>query len=507
MRSKFSALRMLIAILYIATLASCTHLRSFPDPNIDELRADIAYLSSPEMAGRAPGDAAQDAVSGFLIDRMEQAGLSPAFAVQPDAKFGGWAQPVTLFQRTPQRAELQFKYNGKVITQPQGRLTMIGIEPSISANCARILFLGRGNAALVTKYDLSNTVVLLNAAPNETERAEREALLSNAGAIGVIELARGGDAYQILAGEINQTHFFQPTSAIDPVAGMQRAGFSAVMGEERAVALVTQSGADWDKLLLRSSLPGFSGEWLKATVDVAIKTDIRAIASHNVGGVLKGRKPGSGAVVFIAHWDHLGHCIKRSGLPDIICPGAIDNASGIAAMLQIAERLAERTHDRDIYFIATTGEEHGFIGARTLLKNGPVPSGAMVGIFNLDMVAITSAGAPVAIVGWNGGPFDTAIAKIVRDHGLRRSENPLAETFLKRQDGWVFLNAGLPARMVNSSYGDEWALKAFLANGYHSPSDRYSPTMELGGAAQDIRLHIALGHHFADTGRYPMAQR
>lgn len=496
-------LRAGIAALLLAAFASCTYPKGTSDPNIDELSADIAYLSAPEMAGRAPGGVAQDAVSGFLIDRMEQASLAPAFAAQGDAKFGGWAQPVTLYQRLPQRADLQFKYKGKAVSQPQGRLAMIGIMPTISAKDARILFLGRGSAELATKFDLSNTVVLLNAAPNEGERAEREALLSKAGAIGVIELTRGGDTFRILAEEISELRFFQPTPDMDPIGGMPRAGFSGVMGEERAVALITQSGADWDKLMLRSSLPGYAGEWLTATVDVSIDTDIRAVESHNVGGVLKGKKPGSGAVLFIAHWDHLGFCVRNSQTANAICPGAIDNASGIAALLQIAERLAENKHDRDIYFIATTGEEHGFIGARALLQNGPVTPDAMIGIFNLDMVAIAPAGTPVAVVGWDGGPFDTAITTVLNMQGLRRSDSPLADTFLQRQDGWVFLDAGLPARMVNSSYGDEWALKAFLANGYHSPSDSYSPTMELGGAVQDIRLHVALGQHFANVKLYP----
>ena len=504
MKPNHMTLRAGIATLLLAVLASCTHPRPVSDPNIAELRADIAYLSAPEMAGRAPGGVAQDAVSGFLIDRMEQAGLAPAFTTQGDAKFGGWAQPVKLYQRVPINGALQFKLKGKPISQPQGSLALIGTARNISKNDARILFLGRGDATAATKYDLSNTIVLLNAAPNEAERAEREAVLHKAGAIGVIELTRGRDNYRRLAEEISQLHFFQPPPDMDPIGGMPRASFSGVMGEERAVAIVTQSGADWDKLMLRSSLPGYAGEWLTVTVDVSIDTDIRAVDSHNVGGVLKGKKPGSGAVLFIAHWDHLGICVRNSQSPNAICPGAIDNASGIAALLQIAERLAEGTHDRDIYFIATTGEEHGFIGARVLLQNGPVMPDAMIGIFNLDMVAIAAAGTPVGIVGWDGGPFDAAITTVLNAQGLRRSENPLADTFLQRQDGWVFVNAGLPARMVNSSYGDEWALKAFLSNGYHSPSDRYSPTMELGGAVQDIRLHVALGRHFADTRLYPV---
>ena len=504
---QFGIFRKLVApALILALLGACTRATVLSEPNVDELRADIAYLSAPEMAGRAPGGVAQDAVTGFLIDRMEQAGLTPAFDSQNSANLRGWAQPVTMYQRFPRSFNLQFKRGKKAISQPAGRLALIGIEPNIQIKEARVFFLGRGNADHAAQTDLSNAIVLINAAPNEAERAAREASLSKAGALAVIELARGADPYRILAAEFDHPHFFQPSSDMDTISGMPRASVSGVMGEERAVALVTQSGLDWDKLLLRSSLPGFSGEWLPASADLSVETVIETVNSHNIGGVLKGKKPGSGAVLFVAHWDHLGLCVRRSGLPDIVCPGAVDNASGIAAMLQIAERLAEMDHDRDIYFVATTGEEHGFIGARTLLQDGPAAPTNWVGIFNLDMLAIAPAGTPVAVVGWDGGPVDQTIEKVMAEQGLRRSENPLADSFLKRQDGWVFLSAGLPARMVNSSYGDEWALRGFLANGYHSPADSYKPTIELGGAMQDIRLHIALGHHFASTRLFPLKE-
>lgn len=484
-------------------LSGCAHTPRLPEPNVLELHADMAYLSSPEMAGREPGAQSEMAVSGFLIDRMEQAGLAPAFIKQSDAQYGGWSQPVTLFKRLPQKAEIQFRRNGKILTQPQGRLRVIGVMPNVTISDAPILFLGRGSVDAALRNDLKGAIVLLHAAPNEADRAEREAALALAGALGVIELVRGGDAFAALNREIDHFHFFRPTLAMDPINGLNRTSFSAIMGEERAVSLVTQSGVDWDKMLLRSTLPGYTGDWLKARADISVDTHIEKIQSQNIGGVIKGRKPNSGAVLFIAHWDHLGHCVRRSGLPDIICPGAVDNASGIAAMLQIAEALAEKSHDRDIYFVATTGEEHGFVGANTLLANLPFAKDDMVAVFNLDMLAIAPAGTPVSVIGWEGGPFDQAILQVITEQGLKRSDNPMADSFLKRQDGWVFVQSGHPARMVNSSYGDEWALNAFLSNGYHSPSDRYSPNIEIGGALQDIRLHIALGHHFANMETYP----
>lgn len=503
MSRAFTSPRWILTAALGLTLASCVTPPPRNSANFDELRADIAYLSAPEMQGREPGGVAEIPVSGFLIDRMEQAGLTPAFSAQADAKHGGWGQPVAMYQRIRGNAKLTFKRNGKVLSQPEGRLSLIGIEPKITLQNAPILFLGRGNAELAAKQDLTGAIVMLQAAPNEAERAQREAWLADAGALGVIELVRGGEAFAALNNEFEYRHFFRPSQAIDPIIGTKRTRFTAIMGEERAVSLIAQGGGDWDKWLLRSSFPDFAGKWLRSVVDLDLETEIQHIESQNIGGVIRGQKPGSGAIFFIAHWDHLGHCVRKSGLPDVVCPGAVDNASGIAAILQIAEALAETKHDRDIYFVATTGEEHGFAGAATLLAKSPAPTQSIVGLFNLDMLAIAPAKTPVAVVGWNGDPFDLGIAKVLAQQGLERSESALAETFLSRQDGWVFVQAGLPARMVNSSYGDEWALNAFLANGYHSPLDHYTPSIELGGALQDIDLHIALGRFFASERTYP----
>lgn len=493
------AMRGLTIVFASLLAASCVHAPKIAPVEEAELRADIVYLSSPEMMGRAPGGVAEGPVAGFIIDRFSQSGLTPAFADLDASTLSGWAQPVVMHQREPVQFTVGFSKGSKALPVPTGQMAFIGAQADVSVSGAKLYFIGRGDDAY-DGVDLTGAVVLTPVASTDRERIARERKFAMAGALGVIEIVRGREAYGKLAGKIQRAHFHEPDGK-DVVNG--GTSFTGVMAEERAVALVSLLGKDWDKLMLRSVLPNYAGEFLGASFDLSLQTQMTEIKSQNIGGVIKGRKRGAGAVLFIAHWDHLGVCAPATGPATIICPGAVDNASGITAMLHIAEALAAQKHDRDIYFVATTGEEHGFVGARELMADLPVPPEQYQAIFNLDMLAIAPAGTPVAIVGANGGDVDTMIIAVMADMGLVPATNGLADSFIDRQDGWVFLSVGLPARMVNSSYGDEAALNGFLNSGYHNPADAYSPAMELGGAMQDIRLHIELGRAFGSVKRYP----
>ena len=489
-----------LSLLFAAMLAaSCVHAPKVAPVEEAELRADIAYLSSPEMQGRAPGGVAEGPVAGFLIDRFAQSGLSPAFADLEQSTLSGWAQPVVMHQREPLQFTVGFNKGTKELAVPTGQIAFIGAQADVSVSGAKLYFVGRSDAEK-SDLDLTGAVVLIQVASTDRERAAREQRFAKAGAVGVIEIVRGREAYGKLAGKMQRAHFYEPA---EDGAMLDRTLFGGVMAEERAVVLVSLLGNDWDKLMLRSALPDYAGEYLGASMDLSLQTQLSVVKSQNIGGVIKGRKRGAGAVLFIAHWDHLGVCAPATGPATVICPGAVDNASGITALLHIAEALAAERHDRDIYFIATTGEEHGFIGARTLLAHSPVPPESLLAIFNLDMLAIAPAGTPVAIVGADGGRVDATIIEVMAGMGLAPANNGLADSFRERQDGWVFLSAGLPARMVNSSYGDEGALNGFLGRAYHNPADAYSPAIELGGAMQDIRLHIELGRAFSSVKRFP----
>ncbi|WP_309140974.1 M20/M25/M40 family metallo-hydrolase [Novosphingobium sp. G106] len=208
-------------------------------------------------------------------------------------------------------------------------------------------------------------------------------------------------------------------------------------------------------------------------------------------------------MLFLAHWDGFGRCAEPPA-EDLICNGAIDNASGVAVLTEIARRLSrERQMDRDIYFLATTAEELGLLGAHAFAENPPLPLGQIVAAFNIDSVAIAPAGTPLGIVGKGLTPLDTQIAAVARQQKRKIVDGDAANAYLRRQDGWALQQHDIPAVMVTSAYGDLSKLEHFFEGNYHRPHDDLNQKIELGGAAEDVAFHVALGRWFADSRRVP----
>ena len=232
-------------------------------------------------------------------------------------------------------------------------------------------------------------------------------------------------------------------------------------------------------------------------------TDEEAVESANVVGVLRGSEEGSGAVVLMAHWDHLGECASQ--VEDRLCNGAVDNASGVAAMLESARLLAAKGRlQRDVYVVATTSEEDGLLGANAFADDPPVPLPTIVAAFNFDSSAIAPRGSPLAVLGWGRTALDRDIARIASRNGRSVRIRPSQERWLMRQDGWALLQRDVPSVLVSSTFSDEARLQAFEQGTYHKPGDEWGPSVELGGAAQDVLLHVALVEHFASTSAYPV---
>ena len=213
--------------------------------------------------------------------------------------------------------------------------------------------------------------------------------------------------------------------------------------------------------------------------------------SHNVVGIARGKRPDGRAVVVMAHWDHLGVCMPQSAT-DKVCNGAVDNASGIAAMLAVAERVAAMRLDRDVWFVATSAEEWGLLGAKAFAENPPLPLASIVAGFNLDTIAIASSGAPVAMVAAPGTGLDALVKEAAAAVGRSWDGDDEAAPFLKRQDGWALAGKGVPMIMAGGSFSNMDLLKRFLAGSYHAANDELRPETDLGGAVDDANLHVEL---------------
>ncbi|MES2905371.1 MAG: M20/M25/M40 family metallo-hydrolase [Pseudomonadota bacterium] len=238
-----------------------------------------------------------------------------------------------------------------------------------------------------------------------------------------------------------------------------------------------------------STVPAESSESPQGEFN-ARRAALGSFTSHNVVGVARGRHPDGKVVLLMAHWDHLGICAPEAA--DKICNGAVDNGSGVAAMLAVAERVAKLGLDRDVWFVATSAEEWGLLGAKAFADRPPLPLASIIAGFNLDMIAVASSGARVAMI----APPHSRLAPLVRQSaaalGRAWDGDREADSFLRRQDGWALAERGVPMVMVSGSFSDMKLLQSFIANRYHSPDDELRPHTDLGGAVDDANLHLEM---------------
>ena len=253
------------------------------------------------------------------------------------------------------------------------------------------------------------------------------------------------------------------------------------------------------KRMIPANGPGMPHGQVEFTKAIVV---LGATTSHNVVGKVSGANPDGKAVLLMAHWDHLGLC-RPAGDADRICNGAVDNASGTAALLALVRRVKAMRLDRDVYFVFTGAEEWGLFGAKAFAANPPLPLAGIVAGFNLDTIAVAPAGMPVAIV----AEKDSALIPLVRSAaaavGRAWDGDQEAAAFIERQDGWPLTQKKVPMAMAGGSFSDMKRLKAFLGGLYHGEDDELTAATELGGAVDDANLHVELVRRAASRGFRP----
>ncbi|WP_066553859.1 M28 family peptidase [Croceicoccus bisphenolivorans] len=237
----------------------------------------------------------------------------------------------------------------------------------------------------------------------------------------------------------------------------------------------------------------------------------RTLDTYNFIARLPGSEPQAGAVLVMAHWDHLGYGSRcRANGDDRICNGAVDNASGLAMLIEIARTLAQGPQlDRDVYFLATGGEEDGLRGASAFVSDPPVPLENFVAAFNLDTEGIAPAGAPAVVLATPDPATTDKLMRIISGTAHEQGVELVPpdgrnRKFLRRQDGWVFDAEGIPAVLISTAFAQKERLSSYMRGRYHRADDE-AAFVELGGAADMVRFHAALVTRVADPARMPRA--
>lgn len=495
------------AVAPLALLLASAAALAQADPPVTpaDLQRHIERLASDEFQGRAPSTEGEVLTTRYIVEQFQSRGLEPA------GEGGTWFQPVRLVERAAGEHNVQWSANGRAVQFAQDEIVLLGRDASQRIADAPVIFAGHGaripdrGIDQLAGADVRGAVVLvLLEGPNIEgfpSLAERRQAVSDAGAAAVIAIV-GSD---VPWATVRTAMSGQSATRLDSTPVPDVTGAMPLAAAQR---LVAAGGGDLERMMNDQPGSSFRAVTLPLRATMEVNTRVGRYTSNNVVGRLRGSGNTNENLLYLAHWDHLGTC-RPEGEADRICNGAVDNASGIAALIEIAGRLSRQPRPaRDILFLATTAEESGLLGAEYFAAHPVVPIPSIVAAINMDTIAIAPAGTPVAVMGRGYPALDRVIDETIQAAGRQIDTDDEANALVQRQDGWELTQAGIPTIMVGGSFSNMQLLGAFLNGAYHQPGDQLGQPIPLDGAAEDTSLMVALGRRLADPTVYqrPAAQ-
>lgn len=508
-----------------------------PKFDMQRLSGDIRTLSSDAFEGRAPASAGEVKTVEFLTQRMKEAGLEPGGPMGANG-VRSWTQDVPLLKsEIVGKPSLSLTLGGKARTLTQGqeiavRAALTG-DKAVSLKDVPLVFVGYGIKAPERGWDDFKgvdlhgkiMVVLVNDPDFEgpegrfggkamtyygrwTYKFEEAARQGAIGTLIVHETDAASYGWATVASSNTNTMFDivrdKPRSAHSPLEGwIQR---------DLAVDLFKASGLDFEKLRVDARSADFRPVPLKATLDASYQVKPETIISKNVLGRIAGTSHADETVIYSAHWDHLG-----VGTPDArgdrIFNGAVDNASGTAALLELARAYkAAPAPARSVLFLAVTAEEKGLLGSSYYAANPVWPLARTVGVLNMDSVISPGPAKDFTISGQARlDLLDMLIAEGAKRNRTYTPDPKVEAGGFFRSDHFPFAKQGVPA--ISYGAGDDlvdggtaagkaWS-DAYVKAKYHQQADEWSADWNLEGTRQDMDLLYAVGRNLADSRVWP----
>ena len=483
----------------------------------------VQYLADDKLEGRNTGSAGHRKAAAYVAGEFERAGLRPAGT-------DGYIQPVRFHTRRLREAEssLTLVRNGESEELVLGEDAIIGtrIDPAPVVD-AELVFAGYALTVPEMQYDdlagldLRGKIVLyMNGGPASIPGplrshyqfgAERGRFLERAGAIGTIAIQNPHHMdlpWQRIALASRQASMSLADPALDPQFGLK---FGAMLNPAQAEKWFAGSGHSFDDLVALADagkpLPRFP---LHASIHATAAVDRGEVESQNVAGILPGADPvlKDQYVVLTAHLDHLGIGEPING--DRIYNGAMDNASGVAALLDVAESLNESKPKlrRSLLFVAVTGEEKGLLGSAYFAAHPTVKLGSMVADLNVDMFLPLFPLHSLIVFGLNESDLGDQIRAVAKAHGVRVEDDPEPQrNVFIRSDQYSFIRRGIPSLMMMVGYEkgspEEKTVNTWLKERYHAPADDLRQPVDLEAAGRFDDLFRSLAEAVADRPERP----
>ena len=524
-----------LALVPLALLAACqTPARQDAvRPSTATMQRLVERLASDEFEGRAPGTIGEEKTAALLVSEFTRLGLQPG-------NKGSFFQDVPLVEITGRsHSAMRFTGGRGPVTAAYGPEMVVGTyrtaQPSVRIADSPVVFVGYGiNAPEKGWNDYAGldvrgktVVILVNDPDYETPGLTgpfngRAMTYYGRWTYKYEEAARQGAAAAIIVHDtvpaaygwnVVQSSWTGAQQVAD--SANDNADQSLAIGwisNAKAQELMRAAGQDLTALTAAAKRPGFRAVDLGTRMSVSFDNAIRKHRSKNVIAVLPGTERSDEYVLYTAHWDHLGRCEKAPDGDDI-CNGAVDNATGTAALVALAEAnvKAGRT-PRSQVFLAVTAEESGLLGARYYAANPVFPLGSTVGGVNMDALSVAGPARNVVVVGRGKSELDAYLARALAAQSRVASDEPTPEKgFYYRSDHFELAKRGVP--MLYFEGGDdlvtggraagEAAAQDYERNRYHGPQDELDASWNWDGIASDLQLYYAVGRDLATSRAWP----
>jgi Zn-dependent M28 family amino/carboxypeptidase len=499
----------------------------------EDFAARLQKLASDEFEGRKPGTLGERVTVAWIKDQFQRIGLKPGNGEQ-------WAQTVPMIETNLLDADqvaLEIKAGDASETLAYRKDLIVGtLDASVRVDIKNsdVVFAGYGVDAPELGWNdyagldvKGKTVVVLINDPGWgnhdaslfkdraltyygrwTYKFEEAARKGAAACLIVHETAGAGYPWDVVVNSWSGPQYALPPQE-DPAPRLAAAGW---LTTEAAQRLFAKAGKDFDALKKSADLRGFTPVDLGVSATLAFGSKISHSSSENVLGLLPGSTRPDEVIVYSAHWDHFGKDDALEG--DRIYNGAIDNGTGVAALLEIAEAFAHQDPPpaRSILFIADTLEESGLLGSSYYVTHPLFPLDKTVANLNMDAMPIMGPTRDIAVISWGQSELDGYIEQVAQAQGRTVVPDDAPEKgFFFRSDQLHFARMGVPVLYLRSGLdlveGGEQAGRAayadYTANRYHKVDDEYDPAWDFRGVMMDVEAFHAVGKRLAGETTFP----
>lgn len=504
---------------------------AIPPISLETLKEVTRTLASDEFQGRAPTTPGEEKTVAYLAQHFQQAGLQPG-------NEGSWFQDVPLVETIATPTPLRVTGGTEPLTF-EWRKDMVAnsyqVQPSISLDDSDMVFVGYGiNAPERGWNDYAGVdvkgktvVILVNDPDYQTPATEgpfngRAMTYYGRWTYKYEEAARQGAAAAFIVHDTEPASYgwnVVQSSWTGPQYNMDAANNhmdqSKVIGwltNDAANRLFAAAGKDLGQLSAAAKQPGFKAVPLGLEASIGLENEIKRAASKNVVGILPGTTRPNEYVLYTAHWDHLGIC-DADATGDNICNGALDNATGTAGLVALAEAHARAGRpERSIVFLAVTAEESGLLGSKYYAENPIYPLARTVGGINMDGLNIVGDTRDFVVIGKGKSELEDYLQRATDAYGLTLKNEPTPEAgYFYRSDHFSLAKLGVPMLyaeggedLVNGGIAAGRAAAAdYRANRYHQPSDEFDPNWDWTGAIRDLQIYYRIGRELAETDAWP----